>query len=341
MAWCFSHEKSGRDTIRHDHRGRGVIIRSRERKEALCIQTQPVLYLDVLLCVNLFINYILLLTTAKFLGVPYRKLRLLLGAMLGALYALVILLPALPLWATALMKIPMSASMVALAYRWTTWRSFGKQLACLYVVSFSFAGMLFAISCCFHPSGLVLKNAAVYVAVSPLVLLGATVLCYFAIQLLYRITGRHALGCTLCTVTVWKGDRKATFVAKIDTGNSLKEPFSGLPVAVVERSAVEAVLPDALAALTAGGTPLTPGTSIRVVMCHTVSGEGMLMAFQPERCRIRWNQRTIETTAFYIAVTARKVSNTYQGLLHPAILQMGTDGADHPTNKDTDSEADL
>ena len=51
------------------------------------------MYVDVLLGLNLFINYFLLLSVAKFLRISVRRLRLLAGAAIGAAYSLVILVP--------------------------------------------------------------------------------------------------------------------------------------------------------------------------------------------------------------------------------------------------------
>lgn len=242
------------------------------------------------------------------------------GALLGASFSLVILLPSIPFLCNLLLKVPMSAAMIAAAYRFVSWRSFWKQLVCLYAVSFSFAGIMLAISCCFRPSGLLIKNSAVYVAVSPILLLAVTVVCYFALIILYRITGRHNLQHTFCTVTVWCGEKKATFLAKIDTGNGLTEPFSGLPVAVAEERILKPVLQDSL---------FNPKEScdkkIRMVPYHTVSGEGVLPAFRPEKCIIRCGKSVIETTSFYLGVSTHKLSSAYQGLLNPAILSTGTE----------------
>ena len=48
---------------------------------------QQTVYVDVLLAVNLFVNYFLLLTVRGFLHIPCRRSRLLLGAAVGALGA--------------------------------------------------------------------------------------------------------------------------------------------------------------------------------------------------------------------------------------------------------------
>lgn len=306
--------------VRQNVRHPSFIIEKRRGKEAQRIPKQPVIYLDILLSVNLFINYFLLLTTAKFLGIPYKKIRLLSGALLGAVFSLIILLPSVPFLCDLLLKIPMSAAMIAASYRFVSWRSFGKQLACLYSVSFSFAGIMLAISYCFQPSGLVIKNSAVYVAVSPILLLAVTVFCYFAITVLYRITGRQHMKNTFCTVTIWHEGKKATFIAKIDTGNGLTEPFSGLPVAIAEEKVLAQILPKKT-----GELPIYDTLPVRMVPYHTVSGEGLLPAFRPQQCIIRCGKTSIETTSFYLGISTQTLSNTYQGLLNPAILSTGTE----------------
>lgn len=304
-------------------------MRTETGKEAVAIRTQPIIYLDVLLSVNLFVNYFLLLTASKFLGVPYKKYRLLLGALLGALFSLVILLPSIPFLLNSLLKIPMSAAMVVVAYPLSGWRAFVKRLSCLYAVSFSFAGLMLAISYCLHPSGLVIKNAAVYVAVSPMLLVLATVICYFAVTLLYRITGKHHLQHTFCIMEIWRQGQKVQLTVKIDTGNSLTEPFSGLPVAVVERSAVADLLSRPVCATT-GQQGVFSGdlgwdTDFRMVPFDTLSGQGLLPSFRPEKCVIRYGKEEITTRSLYIGVSEQKMNGgDWQGLLHPAILSGGT-----------------
>lgn len=293
--------------------------------------------------VNLFINYFLLLTVAKFLGILYKKYRLLFGALLGAGFSLIILFPSIPFWLNVLLKIPMSGAIVALAYRNPTWRVFCKQLLCFYAVSFSFAGMMLAISYCFQPSGLLIKNSAVYIAVSPLLLLAVTVVCYFALLFIYRITGKNHLQHTFCKMEIWRQGKSAKIIAKVDTGNSLTEPFSGLPVAVVERSAIASILPAVDLMLVGKGENQAIGEKIRMIPFGSIGGQGVLPAFQPDRCVIHHGKQVIETTAFYLAISNQKISSgAYQGLIHPDILSSGVDGKPpQKTEEPVDREADL
>ena len=152
----------------------------------------------MLLSINLLLDYLLLLATAKFLGLPYRKVRLLLGALSGAAASLIILLPSLPFLLSSGIKLLTCGGMALAADPWASWRDFCKRTACLFLVSFLFAGMLLALSYFLKAQGLFVQNNAVYVAVSPLVLAVGAVGCYFVLSLLYRITGRRGQGHTFC-----------------------------------------------------------------------------------------------------------------------------------------------
>ena len=74
------------------------------------------IYIDVLLAVNIFINYFLLLAAAKFLAVRRIRLRILAASILGAAYSLTMLLPSIPMVLALLMKLAMSASLVFVAF---------------------------------------------------------------------------------------------------------------------------------------------------------------------------------------------------------------------------------
>ena len=76
------------------------------------------IYIDVLLAVNIFINYFLLLAAAKFLAVKRIRLRILAASILGAAYSLTMLLPSIPMVLALLMKLVMSASLVFVAFPW-------------------------------------------------------------------------------------------------------------------------------------------------------------------------------------------------------------------------------
>lgn len=73
-------------------------------------------YADVLVVVNYIVNLLLLLASAKLLGVVICRWRLCAGALVGALGSLVIFLPYVGMWFQILYKILLALAMAAAAF---------------------------------------------------------------------------------------------------------------------------------------------------------------------------------------------------------------------------------
>ncbi|MFR4973109.1 MAG: sigma-E processing peptidase SpoIIGA [Butyricicoccus pullicaecorum] len=75
-----------------------------------------VIYLDVLAAVNLAMDYLLLLATARIAGVFVPRMRLLIGAAVGAAYAVCAVLPATTFLQNGLCELAAGVGMVALVF---------------------------------------------------------------------------------------------------------------------------------------------------------------------------------------------------------------------------------
>ena len=76
-----------------------------------------VIYADILVVINLFVNYFLLLITKRILHVCVRRIRILCGAVFGGLYSLIIFAPALPLAVTVLFHMAAVGILVLISFR--------------------------------------------------------------------------------------------------------------------------------------------------------------------------------------------------------------------------------
>lgn len=290
------------------------------------------IYIDVLLAVNIFINYFLLLAAAKFLAVKRVRLRILAASILGAAYSLTMLMPSIPMVLALLMKLAMSASLVFVAFPWGGKKQFLKSLACFYIMNFAFAGFMMAIWYFISPQGMIIKNSIVYFNISPIILIGSTAVCYVVIRFIYRFIGKHEVSGGCCTVTVvWK-EKTVECNAKIDTGNSLVEPFSHYPVIVMELEPLSGLFSEQLRTFFQEKKWEHPGNTmgseeipkIRMVPFQTISGVGVLPAFSPEKVIIKSAKKQIETQDVYIAVCQEKItSDGFKALLNPDLFSQG------------------
>lgn len=291
---------------------------------------QPAIYVDVLLAVNLFINYFLLLAAAKFLGVPKKQWRLVLGAGLGAGYSLAILLPAIPVMLNLAAKVILSASIVCVAFPIKSWKMFFKSMGCFYAMNFAFAGFMLAFWYFVGPPGLVIKNSVVYLSISPIVLILSTVASYVILRLIFRIIGKPESKSTLCMLQITLNNKTVSCTARVDTGNSLVEPFSHEPVAVVEYEIIQSILDVAMqeamySPVNAGSASFPVTSGIRMVPFHSIAGEGVLPAFRPDVCVIEYGKEKMKANQIYVAVCRGKIgSGEFSALLNPDLLTQET-----------------
>ena len=149
---------------------------------------------------------------------------------------------------------------------------FLRALAGFYLTSFAFAGFMLCLWYFVAPQGLLIKNSVVYFDVSPLVLPVQPWLAISPyIRLVQRITGRQRPEALFCPITIQRGGQESRCTAKVDTGNTLTEPFSGFPVVVVQEEAVQAVVPQQ-----------QEQTAFRLVPYGAVGGGGVLFRIPAE-----------------------------------------------------------
>lgn len=251
---------------------------------------KQVIYIDILIAVNLFINYFLLATTAKFLCLKWKTRRLIFGEILGTVYSLYILLPELNLPLSIIIKFFMSFTIIWATFGIKNLKTFIKTLLCFYSVNFAFSGIMFAAWCIFRPNGMAINNGVVYFNISPVMLIFSTLVSYVLIELINRVVGSKQTKSSWCDVNIKFEGKSAVLKAKIDTGNSLKEPFSDLPVIVARQSSVAGILPSNMlfSALSETSADAFQNVKykIRMVPFKTVSGDGLFPAFKPSSISI-------------------------------------------------------
>lgn len=290
----------------------------------------PVIYLDVLLALNWFIDYLLLSVTARILRNPVRRWRIVVGALLGAASACLIFLPRMPTLLSLMIKLAAASLIVLTAFSWLGIKAYLKQLLVFFVSSAAFAGIATAVWFFAAPAGFVVANGVVYYDVPPLLLVGLTVLSYLCIRLYDRFIRKKAPMDREFTLALDCGGGEVRIRALYDTGLHLVEPFSGSPVAVVRYASIAHALPPALKEALAqigidrsperigemGGAALAVQSRLRLIPFQTVGGDGLLPAFQAKKAEISApDGRRKEIAGVYIAVCPALGRGEYEALL--------------------------
>ncbi len=278
------------------------------------------IYIDVLLCVNLIINYMLLSAVSFYTHVSVSMKRLLFGACVGAVCALIILLPELNTLTDLLIKIAVCVLTVFASYGKKPRREFLKLCVVFLIATFFFGGIVMALWFFLSPDGLVIKNSVVYADISPIALIICSVLCYCAFRLAYTIAGKYKSKDIYCTVTIVSGTNALRVTAKIDTGNTLTEPFSQCPVIVVGRETARCVTPKEVYEYETVTTLKYREhiNSVRFVPFSSVGGTGLLPCFKARNVYI--NDIPCDKEVYIALCDDKQISGEFQALVPCDIL---------------------
>lgn len=201
-----------------------------------------VVYIDSLFLLNLVVNYLLLLASARLAGEVIRRLRLGLGAALGAFYAAAVFFPGMGFLVHPLCKLGAAVLMLLCAFGGS--RRLLRLTLVFFGVSAAFGGGIFAIEL-LGGRGLSLKNGIFYSAMDLRLILLSAAACYVAIAFVFRRTARHSgPRRELVPAVITLGGRRTALTALVDTGNTLTDPVTNRPVMVAEGEKLVSLFPE-------------------------------------------------------------------------------------------------
>ncbi|MCL6631681.1 MAG: sigma-E processing peptidase SpoIIGA [Alicyclobacillus herbarius] len=212
----------------------------------------PVVYLDVVWLINFVMDGVLLVVTAWLSRRPLRPKRIAAGALLGAMYSVLLFFPRLALLTSWPGKAVVSLLMVVAAVPCRRWLECLRVGVMFYFVSFVFAGAALALHYAIPGTTLagaeVTGSRVVFAAsLRSLALLVAIPLAGFVVRYgVYRIQMARHQGQLFVPVRLGVGGRSVTLVGLVDTGNRLRDPVSRKPVCLVEGKACVDLLPSEL-----------------------------------------------------------------------------------------------
>lgn len=269
-----------------------------------------VIYVDILLALNGWLDFLLLLGVRRFSGGDAPPWRLALGALLGAGFGLVLLLPPLSVPVSLALKLTAAVGMVLVAFRWEGSRRLFRQVLLLFCLSAGLAGLCGALYFWAAPTGFYVLNGVVYYSVPPLLLVLLTVVCYGVLWLGEKRMQRRAPAGHYWRLRLTVGEKQAEFPCLYDSGNHLVEPFSGRPVVVVERTVVAR-----LVTVPPSPSQVPQEGGWRVIPFDTLGGDGLLLAFPPDKVERLEGSQSRDLGRCYVAVCQRLGRGEYRGLI--------------------------
>ncbi len=290
---------------------------------------EQVIYLDVLLVLNLFVNYFLFLGTARFFHSKPKRLRLIAGAAVGSLFSFLILVD-IPFWLTVAIKLPLAALLVLIVFGFSSRTVYIKTVLSFFAVNFIFGGVMFAVWMLFSPAGMYVNNGVVYFNISAFTLVIGTLAAYLVIRAAGCLFDNRVRKNEIRRFVIGVDGKELILSGFLDTGNKLADQMSGSPVVICELSGVESLIPpDILCCFRSGGMDNLShlearswSSRIRVLPYSTIGKGGLLPAFRPDYfCLLTKDGRREKEKQVLVGVTDSVLSHgEYQAVLSSACI---------------------
>jgi len=299
------------------------------------------IYLDIIILENIVINYLILLVTARFSKSKASNLRLLLGSLLGAVYLVaMLLLPEMKVYTTILSKFLLSLAMIAVTFSYNKITSFLKTLVIFYASTFLFAGAGFALLF-FNRGGGIVRNGVVMSSVSLLntkstELLLALAVTFIILRVVWDIIQNRFLKEKMLVRIGIAFDKKVIeLYALVDTGNSLHDPLTNMPVVVVEFTAIKELLPEEIRGIFERDSENDLNKVTTTISCSswfsrfrlipfTSLGKenGMLIGFRPDYIEIENEDEKKGVSNVIVGIYNKALSRNekYKALLNPELM---------------------
>lgn len=235
------------------------------------------IYIDVLLVLNIYVNFFLLRITAGITHSPLRTGRCIASSVYGSIFSLTILLPELNSFITLLIKLTAAASIVAAAFGFHGRKRLLINTAAFFAANIFLAGTVYGVYTLLKPDFVHYNNASFYIDFSLLILIITTAALYAAVWAIRLWTDRTPDDSYL--VFVRSGKKVVSMCGLADTGNGLVDWFTGSPVIICAKESFKELTDSEL---DIGKLP----RGFRLLPCSAVSGNGLIPVFRPDEVLI-------------------------------------------------------
>ncbi|WP_342453915.1 sigma-E processing peptidase SpoIIGA [Paenibacillus turicensis] len=305
-----------------------------------------IVYIDLIFFVNLLIDASLLLTTAWLRKLSFKWWRIIFSASIGAMYVLMMFLPALSFMFTFLVKFLFSVVMLWTAFGFPSLQAYSRNLGAFYIVNFVAAGGILGFHYMLQDAGEV-WNGIWYMASGGMtftlsismvfILVSFGIVLFWFRSMMNNRKNVERVAASLAEVEVQIEGIKVACIGLIDTGNQLTDPLSRLPVMVMEANMWSDFLPDSWKGKLGGEhadnlimewmevESFSWRDRLRLVPYRGFNrGTQFMIAIKPDQCVIQVGEQQIVSTKVLIGLDGGTLSSEgkYQAIIHPSLTEV-------------------
>ena len=296
---------------------------------------QMTVYVDVIFLENIIINYIILYVTGIISKAKIKQLKILLGSIIGATYAIIYYILNLKIYSSFIIKIILSIIIIYVSFNPKNLKTLFKQVILFYLISFVFAGATIGIIYMVNFQNITIQNGVLVGNYTIRTILIGIIIAYFLVMIGQKIIKtKFSKKDMICDIEVDFEDKKIKTKALIDTGNMLKEPITNTSVIVLEHTLFNDIIPkqilDNLENILGGDLSKIPKdmqteyiSKFRVIPFSSLGKQnGMLIGVKGKNLIVNINEEIKKIDKVIIGIYNRPLTKNgeYQGLLGLEIL---------------------
>lgn len=267
------------------------------------------IYIDVLIIVNFYITYFVLRAAAKLLHTQLKTRRLIAAAVIGGITSAAAVFT-LPFWSAIPLRCALTVMSVIVAFGFSGIKPMLLQSFVSFAVSLLLCGAVIAFRELTGNSFFAEVGGFVYLDVSVLTLIFSTTAAYLLISLFRRILDKPVSDGSVL-LEIKNNGKTVRLTAFQDSGNTLRDFFTGLPVIVCRLSSVSGLAPPGIEQ-----AQNDPPPGVRLIPYSTIDGTGIIAAFRADEVTV--DGKDVDAL---IGVSDRAMKNEdFEAVLNPKIL---------------------
>lgn len=286
-----------------------------------------VIYADILIAVNLVIDFIMLLSTSRLVSIKPKRIRLILGSVFASLLSLLILADANTVLLFAA-KIAGLMAAVLITFGFKTPAAFIKTVFVFLAVNFVFTGIVTVIWFLISPAGMIVKNGMVYFNISPILLVLFAAGSYLVMTFIEYILKKRQKPEEIYTVKIVIDSKTIELNALYDTGNNIVDAISGHPVTVCELERICEILPYedvvAISEFVCKGSELNSEflikKKLKLVPYHVINSSGIMVCIEPDSIEVKINGEFKKINSEIGMTPCRLSQGEFQAILNSRCL---------------------
>lgn len=281
-------------------------------------------YVDILIILNAFVNFFILLVTSAFMKQRPKTIRIVIASFVGALFSLYIFLPSFSFIAEAAVRLVCAAVSVFVCFGKGSFARFLRLTVVFYAVSFMYAGIMLGVWFILKPDSMAINNGIVYLDISPLLLIAVTLLSYVVLTVVRMVGNKNGSGGECVGLKCKLGDSFVSLSTLVDTGHNIRDNLATSPVIIISRDKMKELLKEEFDAFFEGN--LSPDSFLfpryRIIPCKTVGGNALLKAVRIDSMSVHRRDTVYKIDSPVLAMSIVGLGGDYDAIAGVDILQV-------------------